>query len=344
MNCNFKCWYCYESHVKTSSFSRNMISRVGRFIEKTTKKDSMHFFNLAFFGGEPLLYFKRDVVPVIEKLQEECIKNKVDYGVGFTTNGYLINDDFIDFFKSRNIIPSLQITLDGDKEEHNKVRYVSSSKGSYDVIIKNTKRLLENHFPVRLRLNYTSKNIEAMRDIAYEFDDITSEVKSKNLVVDFHRVWQDSKNDDILLTVDKVINTFKERAIPVEHMLPNNVQESCYADKRNSATINYNGDLFKCTARDFTTVKREGFIDEGGELIWENNSLEKRMNIKFKNKPCLSCRLLPVCNGGCSQHAVEALENNEEYCVYYGDDNLKDDVVKSKIIEIVENHLEMNEV
>ena len=28
MNCNFKCWYCYETHIKKSSFSDAMISKV----------------------------------------------------------------------------------------------------------------------------------------------------------------------------------------------------------------------------------------------------------------------------------------------------------------------------
>ena len=119
-------------------------------------------------------------------------------------------------------------------------------------------------------------------------------------------------------------------------MTPDNVRSSCYADKRNSAVINYNGDLFKCTARDFTTAKRAGYINESGDLIWEDNYLERRMNTKFKNKPCLSCRLLPICNGGCSQHAMEAEESQTEYCVYYGDDRLKDDIVISKIKSIVE--------
>jgi uncharacterized protein len=343
MNCNFKCWYCYETHIKKSSFSNEMIYKVSRFIEKTTSNERMQFFNLAFFGGEPLLYFDRDVIPVIKKLQEECVKNLVDYSVSFTTNGYLINDEFINFFKSYKITPALQITLDGYKEKHDLVRYVNSKKGSYDVIIANIKKLLLNSFPVRLRVNYTSENIHDAYKIAEEFNDVPVDIKKKFLLMDFHRVWQDSKNDDILIVVEDNIEKIKENGINVKHMAPNNVVDSCYADKRNSAVINYNGDLFKCTARDFTTEKRAGFLSEDGDLIWEDDSLEKRMNAKFKNKPCLSCRLLPICNGGCSQHALDAIESGNEYCIYYGDDELKNDVIKSKIKEILES-LEVNEV
>jgi len=342
MNCNFKCWYCYETHIKSSSLSSDMINRIGSFIKKTTEKPQMQYFNLAFFGGEPLLYFERDVVPIILKLKQECVANSVDYGISFTTNGYLVDDKFIRFFQENDLRCSLQITLDGYKEKHDLVRYVSATKGSYDAIIQNIKKLLINEFPVRLRINYTSENIQDTYRIAEEFEDIPKELKNAYLMIDYHRVWQDSKIDGIGVIVDDNIKKVREQGIQVKYMAPNNVRDSCYADKRNSAVINFNGDLFKCTARDFTTVKRAGFLDEHGDLVWEDNYLEKRMNAKFNNKPCLSCRLLPICNGGCSQHALEALDVRE-YCVYYGDDNLKDDVVKSKVEEIIES-LQQHEV
>lgn len=345
MNCNFKCWYCYETHIKKSSFSVDMIRRVERFIENTVSQPKIQFMGVSFFGGEPLLYFKRDVIPVIEKLQEACKKNLVDYGVSFTTNGYLIDDEFIDYFKSRNIVPSLQITLDGYKKKHDAVRYVSSKKGSYDVIIQNIKKLLNNSFNVRLRINYTSENIDDAYKIADEFEDIPEKTKKDYLLVDLHRVWQDTGNEGIVEIVKNNIDKMKQKGLPVKHNSPNNVRDSCYADKRNSAVINYNGEIFKCTARDFTTEQRAGFINENGELIWEDNYLERRMEVKFKNKPCLSCRLMPICNGGCSQHAMEALEEGGrgEYCIYDGDETKKDEVVQSKIDEIIESY-ELNEI
>jgi uncharacterized protein len=343
MNCNFKCWYCYETHIKKSSLTEEMIDRIGLFIKNTAEKPAMQYFNLAFFGGEPLLYFDRDVAPLILQLKEQCSANQVDYSISFTTNGYLINDNFISFFRDNNLTCALQITLDGYKEKHDLVRYVSSTKGSYEVIIQNIKKLLRNGFPVRLRINYTSENIENTYKIAEEFEDIPKDVKKALLLIDYHRVWQDSKVDDIGVIVEQNIQKMRNADIPVKYLTPDNVRDSCYADKRNSAVINYNGDLFKCTARDFTTVKRAGYLDEQGSLVWENNYLENRMDVKFKNKPCLTCRLMPICNGGCSQHALEALEGKGEYCVYFGDDNLKDDIVRSKIEEIIES-LQVHEV
>lgn len=339
MNCNFKCWYCYETHVKNSRLSNDIIDRISLLINKTADRPHLKHFTLSFFGGEPLLYFKKEVVPIIDNYLEACKRNGLVPAISFTTNGYLIDQAFIDYFQRNNITCSLQITLDGYKEMHDLVRFVSARKGSYEKIIENVRLLVMNKFPVRLRINYTDKNVTGTHRIAEEFVDIDPEIKKIYLMIDYHRVWQDNKIDNTFEVVDENISRIADLGVPVTSKYsPNSVRNSCYADKRNSAVINFNGDLFKCTARDFTTVKRAGFLNELGELVWENDSLEKRMNAKFRNKPCLTCKIMPLCNGGCSQHAIEHWEAQEEYCVYHGDENEKMNIVKSKIDEIVTAH------
>ena len=155
------------------------------------------------------------------------------------------------------------------------------------------------------------------------------------MLFDFHRVWQNYEAGDISGVLKECIEKVRSYGFEVSNTYSmNNVAESCYADKINSAVINYNGDIFKCTARDFVHGKREGFLSEDGELIWENGNLEKRMDAKFKNRPCLKCRIMPLCNGGCSQHAIE--NSGSDYCIFNGDESEKDKVVESKISEIVQ--------
>lgn len=335
MNCNFKCWYCYETHVKGSKLDEEMIRKINKFVTNTANQEKIKHFSLSFFGGEPLLYFKKDVTPIIDNYKKVAIENEITPQITFTTNGYLINEDFINYFKSNNLTCSLQITLDGYKEKHDLVRFVSANKGSYEEIIKNIKLLITNEFFVRLRINYTSKNIDDTYKIGEEFSEIPQEIKDNYLMIDYHRVWQDDKIDDIYTTLNENIEQLQTSGINVSSKYsPNNVQESCYADKRNSAVINFNGDLYKCTARDFTKVKRAGYLNDNGELVWENDYLEKRMNVKFNNKPCLTCPIMPLCNGGCSQHALEHL-GGDEYCVHGGDFNEKMRIVKSKVEELI---------
>lgn len=334
MNCNFKCWYCYETHVKDSRLNPDMIDKINRFITNTANKAAMKYFSLSFFGGEPLLYFKKDVTPIIDVFYKICQEKLIEFSLSFTTNGYLVNQEFIDYFKERNITCSLQITLDGYKEKHDQVRFVNANKGSYEQIINNIRLLVSNQFFVRLRINYTEKNLDDTYKIAEEFADLDKERAKAFLLFDYHRVWQDDKVDNTYTSLEQNVDAIRTNGFNVSGKYsPNAVRDSCYADKRNSAVINYNGDIFKCTARDFTTVKRAGYLADDGELVWENDYLNKRMDVKFNNKPCLSCRLMPICNGGCSQHALEHL--GDDYCVYHGDEGEKDKVIKSKIEELI---------
>lgn len=337
MNCNFKCWYCYETHIKQSRLEDSTSIRIRKFMARIFDDPRINAFSLSFFGGEPLLQFKKDVVPIIDAYLEKCHSQGISPNISFTTNGYLVNDEFIEYFRENGVTCALQITLDGYAEAHDQVRFVSAQKGSYERIVNNIKLLISHDFFVRLRVNYTDKNIHDSYKIAGEFADIPQEIKDKNLLLDFHRVWQNAQEADIRKEVEEVIELAKKEHIRVSSgEAPNNVAESCYADKRNSVVINYNGDIYKCTARDFTKAGREGYIDADGNLVWENDSLEQRMNIKFRNKPCLSCRLLPICNGGCSQHALE--HQNDDYCIYDGDEGEKDRIVKLKVTEIIEQN------
>ncbi len=341
MNCNFKCWYCYETHIKKSRLESEEIEKINKFVDITANNNKLEQFTLSFFGGEPLLYFERNVTPLIDHFVSTCVNKNIVYNINFTTNGYLINKNFIDYFAENNFKCNLQITLDGYREEHDKVRYVSKNKGSYFEIINNVKLLINNHFFVTLRVNYTNENLPNTNKIPSDFSEIKQEIKDKYLRFDFHRVWQNDQIDDLNLVLEKNMEEIRENGFDATgNFSPNNVQDSCYADKRNSVVINYNGDIFKCTARDFETKNRAGYIDDNGILIWENDYLERRMKAKFNNKPCLTCRIMPLCNGGCTQHAMENIEAGTDYCVYHGDEGEKDKVVKTKIKEIVDGNLQ----
>jgi len=155
MNCNFSCWYCYENHEKQSHLSETTLQNIKLFISNLLeKKKDLKKFTIQFFGGEPLLNYKKAVLPLLKYLNNEVRKNNIILSINFTTNGYLINDDMIKDFIRYNV-NAFQITFDGNKEKHNLVRYVSKNKGSYDKIVENVKKLVQNNFGVTFRVNYT---------------------------------------------------------------------------------------------------------------------------------------------------------------------------------------------
>jgi uncharacterized protein len=324
MNCNFKCWYCYETLVKSSKMDEATIQKVKTFISNTLNK-GFKSFALSFFGGEPMLYFEKTVLPIL-KLAYSLAKEKgIYFSSDFTTNGFLINENLLEKCKQNGVL-SFQITLDGWRDRHNKVRFVSGNRGSYSEIVNNIKLCLKNKMSVNVRINISNETLsEDTGKIMEDFKDI-SEAEREYLTFSFHKVWQEKI--DMHKEISNLISSFQEKNYrTLYNKNTDTVRESCYADKKNQATINYNGDLFKCTARDFKTENREGYLDENGNPVW-NEKYEARMNTKFKNPSCLECKILPICNGGCSQNYLE--NTGKDFCVHDFNEEKMLDVVKNK--------------
>lgn len=316
MDCNFKCWYCYEKHIKGSKMKFEIIENIKKLMQNTIKKQiNLQTYNLSFFGGEPLLYFNEIAKPLIEYIHSLCTPKNIKVNIHFTSNGFLLNNTIIDFLHDKHV--TFQITLDGGKKSHDRTRYTNTGNGSYDKIISNIVQLVKSNIKIILRINYTSDNIFNVSNILEDLDTIEQYYRD-NIYVDFQKIWQDTNadnNDNVIECLNKNITLFHAKGFRVtSHKILDTVRNSCYGDKRYHALINYNGDVFNCTARDFTTQNRTGYLNSDGNIIWDNNSLEKRLLLKFSKPVCHSCRIAPICGGGCSQRALES--NNSNLCIY----------------------------
>lgn len=332
MNCNFKCWYCYETHIKQSKMTEETKGNILNFVQKLLdSRPEIKDFQLNWFGGEPLLYFNKTVLPIMEGIYGITQKKKVKLSSSFTSNGLLIDQNKIDLCKQYKV-SDFQITLDGHRERHNQVRFVSKSRGSYDKISNSIKLLARNKVKVNVRINCSKETLDGLAKIADDFSDMNTNERDY-LIFDFHKVWQVEEN--LTDNLNEYIRLFREKGFRVSSLELNTFGHSCYADKKNQALINYNGDVFKCSARDFNSDSREGVLTEHSEIIW-NEKQEKRLNSKFKNKPCLECSILPICGGGCTQLAIE--NEGQDYCVYDFDENRKKQVVLDGFLKIMEEY------
>jgi uncharacterized protein len=330
MNCNFSCWYCYEDHIKDSKMSAEMVQNVIIHIKKVHENlPNLKDFGLSWFGGEPLLQYSNVVDPVLTFCKEYFDHHKINFRSVFTTNGFLINPKMVEKFKVTNV-KGFQITLDGHRDMHDKVRFVNSKRGSYDEIVSNIMMLCREGFEVNLRINYTKDNLQSVKNILGDIEPLEPEYR-KNMEVAFRKVWQETDKTlgPQVVAYAKMFRDAGFRAISGGS--PDNVRQSCYADKKNHATINFNGEVFKCTARNFASTVKEGDLKVNGDIDW-NEKYHDRLDIKFKNPPCLVCPILPICNGGCSQKALE--NAGKDYCVFNFDENAKKTMVLNKILEM----------
>ena len=134
LDCNFKCFYCFESHTGeylNDNVSQKIISMIDE-VSKSAKKISVDW-----YGGEPLLSVDR-LRFLNDKFMEICNAKNIQYCTSITTNGYLLTSSVIEYLKT---IPlsHLQITLDGPAETHNISRSLKNGNPTFDIILKNIK-------------------------------------------------------------------------------------------------------------------------------------------------------------------------------------------------------------
>ena len=318
LNCNMRCWYCYEKHNSRANMKKEVFDSVIKLVRNKIAEPELKSLKIAFFGGEPLLSFKNIVLPLIQEANRLCKEASKELHVSFVTNAYLLTDEILTTLDGIGLEHPLamQITLDGNKKTHNLVRHTADGTGSYDTIVANIKNALSHGVLINLRLNTTAKSISSFADIVNDFTDLLDECRNR-MTIDIHRVWQDRDNghnkEAFEEQEDILRSTLRQHGLLVKNKL--RLQRyRCYADSENEVVVNYDGYLFRCTARDFTSDRAEGILLKEGKLQM-NELSAKRTDIKFGNNYCHSCIVYPLCFGGCSQNKLES--NNTGSC-YYG--------------------------
>lgn len=334
LDCNLRCWYCYETHTHGTMMSEGMLESVKRLIEKKISEPSLKHLGVSFFGGEPLLGWKRVVLPLLEYASGICTEKGIILSSGFTTNGVLLKEEYLDKLIELGLgKTSFQISLDGNKTFHDNSRVNKAKHPTYDIIMKNAIMAAKRGFGITLRFNYTPDNIETFTDVLSDLEHLPEEVR-KNVTCSFHQVWQtiDPGKGDSVRDKAEIIRDFFRNEGFLTGSDRNYYRYVCYGDRQNNLVINFNGDLYKCTAREFSPETREGFLTNEGEIVW-NERFMNRMKVKYSNPVCLDCMIMPICNGGCSQNKLERTITNG--CPLGNDSKAKDKYLQSALKHIL---------
>ena len=329
--CNFRCWYCYEDHGDKTRISKNEVDNIVKFVgirlaeDKRIKKVS-----LSFFGGEPFLCYDSVMLPLLEQVHALCESRNISFTASATTNASLISEKRLAELRPHNW-DFMQVTLDGNKNRHDKVRFSAQGKGSYDLIITNVLMALRYGIRIMLRINVSEETNLAVEQLLQRFDKL-SETERKLLTFQIQRVWQSPKEVDRMISeiVRKIRQAdFKCKSI---YSTPLSIWNTCYADKENEIVVNPRGEIFKCTARDFSKGQVEGVLTAEGTIVW-NELHEKRKSLSpLNNEVCSKCSILPICVGGCSQ---KLLEGEQGRCPQFFTDGEKIDYALKVYLEKV---------
>ena len=157
---------------------------------------------------------------------------------------------------------SVQITLDGDRELHNRTRN-EHGKPSYDKILNNIINFCQ-YSPentVILRINYTAEVINAgLKDV---FAAIPVEIRPQIKVL-FQRVWQTVGVEQSPEALREHTDYVQKIGFPLASSTAYNLFQGrlCYADAMNYANINFDGNVFRCTAYEYCSGNRMGYLND----------------------------------------------------------------------------------
>lgn len=292
--CNLMCPYCYEGKDKANKdMTLEVADKAVNFIIDKFKEDrSDRPLTIIFHGGEPLLNF--EIIKYITSCIQNVIpENKVRFDM--TTNGTIINDEIIRFIKTN--IDNISISIDGTKESHNVNRYFSNGNGSYDIVLKNSQRLINEGISVDARMTFNSSTVKGL----YEGVESISKMGFRHIspVTDFYDNEWDQKDIEVLENqIDKLIelkNKYPKNKISlIELSLLLRKVGDCFGGF-NTLCIDEKGFIYPCA---FSFGKSEFII---GNINDENISTDKLDNLKEiyidENKDCKGCTRYENCIG-----------------------------------------------
>lgn len=268
---------------------------------------------------------KFDIINEIVKYIESKYKNKFNITYAMNTNLTYINNDIIRFFKDYNF--TIAISLDGNKQEHDKIRIFKNGTPSFNKIIKNIKKL--NNEKIKLdviSLTLTKENLDLNID---EFIKLLKILNVKKLRVDpdmLELIDPDlDKLTNILLEFEKKANAHHIEIIGYWKKPYYNLFKSrnelgmafCSPYNGEIVSIQNDGNISLCIYEDI-------YLDNINNLFnnkhwnWENY-IDKLNKFWIENlKQCDGCELEGLCLGGChlSQNNLSP-KNREKICDFY---------------------------
>lgn len=281
--CNFRCVYCYED-FNVGTMKPEVEEGIKNLLQ--VRGPELSSLQIGWFGGEPLLGFH--VIENIMTYVLESMPKSADLEVksDITTNGFMLNRQIFDKLL-RLKVNRFQISFDGDKEDHDKLRVQLKNKPTFDKIWSNIEyaHSTDQEFTVVVRLHLNSGNEESVRSF---LDRYSQTIGNDQRFILFIRGLErlGGKNDANLPILeggekDKVYDRIRKHIdkLGLNHRLfaaksgTENGLATCYASKLNSMVIRADGRIAKCTVALYDDINTIGRINRNGTIEIDNSKL-----------------------------------------------------------------------
>lgn len=324
-NCQLGCYYCGQSHSKNSISERTYTSIINRIVRKldTGEYDKL---DICWFGGEPLMALD-EVREITQKLQIICAERAINYMAHMVSNGLSLKAHVFTELARDLGVRSIEITLDGLEDDHNKHRYTKGGGKSFATIYSNLKSIVCGEYfdqldcKITIRCNIDEANKDSYMPLMVQLkkDGIASKAFCYPASI---YSWG---NDAHKGAVERNLFAQKELIWKSElfqmgfntKIIPGRKKRLCLATIPSEEMVDAFGNIYNCTeipyvpAYDNAEYKLGVVGDDtyfplpvikasdAANLANWNNTLRENVF------PCHSCNMLPVCGGGCPKQWYE---------------------------------------
>lgn len=230
--CNLNCTYCGYGELYEVLDIRNKnnidLNNALIFLEYILSlklKCKKSRLAIGFYGGEALLNIEF-IRQIVDKVKSLNYKNEMDIQYSMTTNATLI-DRCIDFLVENKF--DINISLDGNRENHSYRIFRGSNKSSFDKVIENTDMIFEkypNFFDKHVNFISVLHNRNSIKSI-YEFINnryhkipiivelATKDVSpdKKNVIKEMFHNKRESENEYLKETSDIISKVYSNSSI-----------------------------------------------------------------------------------------------------------------------------------
>lgn len=340
-SCNLRCTYCYEY----LDSKQNKLDDVIEYLETVARPNETNETEciIDFIGGEPFF-----VPDLLEGIMSYCDEHLPKWGYkrytfSFSSNGTLLHkpkqEALLQKYGKKMYIG---VSIDGDKEKHDRYRLTVGGKGSFDDCVKGfnaaTKYLCKHQLSIKA--TFTKDSIkDYARSMKFLFQEFGNKVEKIQGNFNFEERFDVYDGALIANEQLEIIRFITSNDFFAEYLFVSNnrgdkhpmmlqsplkkpfitpvSQNRCGSCSGKMLSLGYDKKIYGCNR--FSTSKREnvdiGHLEEGKYVENETNGLREKVFHAYKDLPewCQSCRF----NKGCSDCVAIPIDEGITHHEYY---------------------------
>ncbi|WP_290100460.1 radical SAM protein [uncultured Muribaculum sp.] len=329
-NCNFRCPYCFENIISKNgeawtkhTMTKELIDKAYDAMLKIEPHNELHKKEILLYGGEPLLRENREIV-------EYIIRKGIALGYKFKaiTNGY-----DIDYYKdliTPDIFTSLQISIDGFRDNHNRNKRHYIEGDSFDKVIQNIGIVINNCVKAIIRLNLDKNTISDGNRLMQLFSDLGYSKSSyfapySAMIENYDQTTSTSNNTFNYMeflnqtkkgfcfenpAINKLNNAFKTY---FKNKKPYKLTPISCNSQFGSFLFDPHGDIFSCLE---IVGRKEHSIGNytQKEIEWHASKNKWFSHNITKSSKCVNCKYALLCGGKCAIKEFNKLNSPNNDC------------------------------